>query len=146
MSMMPVIVVLFWWWTFSSKMSCLMTVVTMIFWVILLLLLKFLLWRLMITCVSRWSASKYGDLLHSLGCLILSFGFGFTSHALKHKVHQDSFGCDSNIKMNEHSMFLLCQIISVALHGLRIYYILFYVPNQVENIPLLPKREIPPEI
>ena len=100
----------------------------------------------MITCVSPCSASKYGDLLHSLGCLILSFGVGCTSHALKHKVHQDSFVCDSNIKMNEHSMFLFCQIILVALHGLRIYYIVFYVPNQVEHIPLLPKRKISPEI
>ena len=78
--------------------------------------------------------------------MLLSFGVESTSHVSKYQAHQDSFELDFKIKMNEHSMLLLCQIISVALHGPIKSYAVVYVPDQFEHIPLLPHKNIPSDI
>ena len=61
-----------------------------------------------ITYSSPHSARNDGDLLHSLGFMPLSSRAESTSHGLKYQAHQDSFGPYSNIKLNEHSLFLSC--------------------------------------
>ena len=99
-----------------------------------------------ITCSSPRSARKDGDLLHSLGCFLFSFGVDFTSHGSKYQAHQDSFGPDSKINLNEHSLFLFFQIISISLHGPGIYYAIVYFSDQVEHNPLLAKKNNPPDI
>ena len=99
-----------------------------------------------ITYSSPHSARNDGDLLHSLGCMLLSSRVESTSHGSKYQEHQDSFEPDFKIKLNENSMLMFCQIISVALHGPINSYVVVYVPNQLERIPPFPENNIPPDI
>ena len=99
-----------------------------------------------ITYSSPHNVRNDGDLLHSLGCMLLSSGVEYTSYGSKYQAHQNSFELDFNINLNEHSLLLFCQIISVASHGPINSYAGVYVPNQFENSPLLPKKNIPPDI
>ena len=85
--------------------------------------------------VNTFNVPKYGDMTIDLNL-----------HGLKCQAHQDSFGPNSKIKLNEHSIFLFCQIISVSLHDTIIYYATIDVLDKVEHIPILPKKEIPPNI
>ena len=80
-----------------------------------------------ITYSSLHSARNDGDLLHSLGCMILPFGAESTSHGLKYQAHQDSFELDFKINLNDHSLLLFCQIISLSLHGpINSYTVVFF--------------------
>ena len=99
-----------------------------------------------ITHSSPHSVRNDEDLFHLLGCMLLSSGADSKSHGLKYQEHQDLFELDFKIKLNEHSMFLFCQIISVALHGPINSYAVVYVLDQFEYIPILPKNNIPPDI
>ena len=53
-----------------------------------------------ITYSSRHNARNDADLLHSFGCMLLSFGAESTSHGLKYESHQDSLEPDFKIKLN----------------------------------------------
>ena len=99
-----------------------------------------------ITYSSPHNVRNDGDLLHSLGCMLLSSGVESTSHGSKYQAHQDSFEPDFKIKLNEHSLLLFCQVISVASHGPINSYAVVYVPGQFYHSPLLPKNNIPPDI
>ena len=61
-----------------------------------------------ITYSSPHSARNDGDLLHLLGCMLLSSGVESNSHGSKYQAHQDSFEPDFKIKLNEHCLLLFC--------------------------------------
>ena len=100
----------------------------------------------LITCSSPHRTSKYGDIMHSLGHLLLTLGADFTSHGsmFKAAIYQ-LLGCFSH-GSNFQAPFLSPQLISVALHGSNFHLAIVYIPKSVENIILLPKRKIPPNI
>ena len=85
-----------------------------------------------------------GHLFHPILGSDMTFG-------LKFQDHQVSFGPNftfigSKIKLNGNLLLLFFQIIVIALHGSKIYYVVVYVLDQVEHINFLPKKNIPPDI
>ena len=65
--------------------------------------------------------------LHLPGCMLLSSGAESTSHGSKYQAHQDSFELDFKIKLNDHSLLLFGQIISLSLHGpINSYTVVFF--------------------
>ena len=100
----------------------------------------------LITCSSPNKTSKYGDILHSLGYLLLTLGDDFTSHGLMFKATIYHFIGLTSHGSNFQALFLSHQLISVALHGSNFHLVVVYVPDSVEYILLLLKRKIPPDI
>ena len=98
----------------------------------------------MITCSSPHS--KDGDLLHSLGHLLLTFGAQFTSHGSMFKDEPSQLLGFTSHGLNSQALFLFCQTILVSLHGPIIYYATAYVLDSVDQIHVLLKKKIPPNI
>ena len=84
--------------------------------------------------------------MHLPGHLLLTLGVAFTSHGLIFKDEIYHFLGFSSHGSNSHERFLSYQLISVALHGSNFHPAVVYVPDSFENILLLPKWKIPPEI
>ena len=99
-----------------------------------------------ITCSSPHRTSKVGDILHPPRHLLLTLGAEFSSHGLMFKSAIYHFlGCSSH-GLNYQAPFLSHQLISIALHGSIFHLATLYIPDSVEHIILIPKRNIPPNI
>ena len=91
----------------------------------------------MITCTHPLSVNEVGNLMHSLGHLFHLSGADFISIGSKFKsLHH--LGDDYNSQEISH------HCISVVLHGPSFHPTVVLDPG--ENISLLPKKNIPPEI
>ena len=99
-----------------------------------------------ITCSSPHSTSKDGDILQSLGHLLLTPGADFRSHGSMFKDETYKFIGFTSHGSNSQAIFLSLQLISVALHGSSFHLATIYAPDSIEHIPLLPKRKINPYI
>ena len=84
--------------------------------------------------------------MHLPGQFLLTSKDDFTSHGSMFKATTSQLLGFTLHGSNSQALLPFYQIISVALHGPIIYYANVYDPNQVEHIPLLPKKNIPPDI
>ena len=99
-----------------------------------------------ITCSSPHRTSKEGDILHPPRHLFPTLGDDFTSHGLMFKASIYHFLGFPSHGSNSQALFLSHKLISIALHGSSFHFAAIYVPDSVEQILLLPKRKIPPDI
>ena len=81
--------------------------------------------------------------MHSLGHLLLTLGVDFTSHGLMFKASIYNFLGFSLHGSYSQERLLSYQLISIALHGSNFHLAVVYVPDSLEHILLLPKRNIP---
>ena len=98
---------------------------------------------------SSQNCTKDGGHHHSLGVDPTSFGLDFGSKFMVALASfQVSFG--PNLRMfkssENHSNSLDYQCYPIALHGHTVHPAVDYVPNPVEQIPLLSRRKTPPDI
>ena len=91
----------------------------------------------MITCTHPLYVNKDGDMIHSLGQLFHLSGDHFISTGSKFK---SSHHLGADYKSQDPSVFPSHHWISVVLHGL------IAVLDPGEQIYLLPKKKIPPDI
>ena len=99
----------------------------------------------LITCQYPDITSKAGDILHSLGHLLLTLGADITSHGLLFKA-AILVAWVLLRWSNSQALLLSYQLISVALHGSSFHPATVYIYDLVEHILLIPKRNIPLEI
>ena len=100
----------------------------------------------MITCSSPHRTSKEEDILHPLEHLLLTLGDDFTTHGFLFMAATYLFiECPSHV-LTPQEPFLTYQLTSVALHGSSLHPTTVYISDLVENIIILPKRKIPPDI
>ena len=86
----------------------------------------------MITCTLPYSDNEIGDILHSLGHLLLALGDDFTSHGSMLKDETSQFLGFNSHGSNSQENFLSHQCTSVALQGPIIYYAVVYVLDSIE--------------
>ena len=96
----------------------------------------------MITCTLPYNDNEIGDILHSLGNVLLKPRCYFTSHGSMFKDEKYHFLRFTSRGFNYEELFLFHQCTSVSLHGPIIYYAHVYVPDSDEHIHVLPKRKI----
>ena len=92
---------------------------------------------------------KLGDEFSSNGLMFKAAIYQFlwfSSHGLMFKAAIYQFLGFSSHGSNSQEIFLSHQLILVALHGSNFHLVVVYVPDLVEYILLLPKRNIPPDI
>ena len=101
----------------------------------------------LITCSSPHRTSKYGDIMHLSGHLLLTLGADINSNGFLFKATIYQFlGCYSCHGLNYQELFLCHQLISIALHGSSFHHVTVYIFYSIEYIILLPKSKIPPDI
>ena len=100
----------------------------------------------LITCTYPHSTSKYGDITHSPGHLLLTLGENFSSHGSMFNAETYQFLGFTSHGSNSQVLFLSHHLILDSLHGSIFHLVVGYVPDSVDHIPLLPKRKIPSKI
>ena len=84
--------------------------------------------------------------MHLPGHLLLTLGVVLTTHGFLFMAETYQFlECSSHF-LNPQEAFLTYQLTSVSLHGSSLHPAAVYISDLVENIILLPKRKITPEI
>ena len=78
--------------------------------------------------------------------MLLIIGVDFTTHGLLFKAAIYQLLVCSLDGANSQALCLSHQLVSVALHGSSFHPTSIYISDSVEHIPLIPKRNIPPDI
>ena len=101
----------------------------------------------MVTCTLHLSVNKVGYLRHSLGHLHHLFGAYFTSTSLNSKSwYHIGVYYNSHLMLQELPVLLIQKWILVGVHGPNFHHATLYVPDPLENISLLSKKNITVDI